>query len=169
MQLLVAFFGTVKVHQQDIESLFLVGLSALLGSVLGLEREFASKPAGIRTHIFVAAASTLLMILAQESMDQFQRSEHPDLLESDPIRVLQAIVVGISFLGAGTIVHHRGEGVEGLTTASTILMTAGIGVSVAVDRIVLAIALTGFALLVLFVVGRIEKKVQGRIKRAGAE
>lgn len=103
-----------------------------------------------------------MMILGQEVVDQFQRHETDDMLQTDPIRVLQAIVVGISFLGAGTIVHERGEGVEGLTTAATIYLTAGIGVAAAVERMTLAIIVTLLATTVLVVIGFVERRMPGR-------
>ncbi|HNP84445.1 MAG TPA: MgtC/SapB family protein [Nitrospira sp.] len=135
-------------------------IAACLGAILGIEREIAGKPAGVRTHIFVCAGSALMMILGQEIIDQFQEQETSSVLSTDPIRVLQAIVVGISFLGAGTIVHDSKEGVAGLTTAATIYLTAGIGVAVAVDRMALAVVITIFAVLVLVIVGWIEVSVE---------
>jgi len=144
----------------DLESLATVATAAGLGAVLGLEREFAGKPAGIRTHLFVAAGSALMMILGQGIIDEFQVGETPSVLSADPIRVLQAIVVGISFLGAGTIVHNGGNTVEGLTTASTIYLTAGIGLATAVNRVSLAVMITIFAFIVLVVLGYAERRVE---------
>ncbi|WP_436298744.1 MgtC/SapB family protein [Stieleria mannarensis] len=130
--------------------------------MLGGEREIAGKPAGIRTHIFVCTGAALMMILGQEIVDQFQQKESNSLLSVDPIRTLQAIVVGISFLGAGTIMHQEEGGVEGLTTAATIYLTAGIGVATAVDQIGLAICVTAFAVVVLVLVGAIERRFESR-------
>ncbi|MDV6034859.1 MAG: MgtC/SapB family protein [Phycisphaera sp. RhM] len=144
----------------DLENLQGIAISAACGGVLGIEREIAGKPAGIRTHIFVCAGSALMMILGQEIVNQFEQQETDSLLKADPIRILQAIVVGISFLGAGTIVHQKGEGVEGLTTAATIYLTAGIGVAVAVDRTGLALAVTGLAIAVLLSLGFVERRIQ---------
>ncbi|QDV41786.1 putative Mg(2+) transport ATPase [Stieleria neptunia] len=144
----------------DLENLQAIAISAACGGILGIEREVAGKPAGIRTHIFVCAGSALMMILGQEIVNQFEQQETNSLLKADPIRILQAIVVGISFLGAGTIVHQKGEGVEGLTTAATIYLTAGIGVAVAVDRTGLALAVTAFAMAVLFLLGQLERRIQ---------
>ncbi len=144
----------------DLENLHAIAISAACGGVLGIEREIAGKPAGIRTHIFVCAGSALMMILGQEIVSQFEQQETDSLLKADPIRILQAIVVGISFLGAGTIVHQKGEGVEGLTTAATIYLTAGIGVAVAVDRTGLALAVTGFAIAVLLLLGLVERRIK---------
>lgn len=144
----------------DLSNLWKVGVAAGLGAVLGLERELVGKPAGIRTHMFVCAGSALLMILGQDIVDQFQKQDSQRVLSADPIRVLQAIVVGISFLGAGTIIHDREDGVEGLTTAATIFLTAGIGVAASVDRAALASVVTVGAVVALTVLGRLEKRLK---------
>jgi putative Mg2+ transporter-C (MgtC) family protein len=149
----------------DFNGLAAIAIAGALGALIGLEREFAQKPAGIRTHIFVCAGSALMMVVGQEIVDQFDRTGRQDLYESDPIRVLQAIVVGISFLGTGTIIHDRRDGVEGLTTAATIFVTSGIGVAVAVDRIPLAAALALASLAVLLAVGWLERYIETRWAR----
>jgi putative Mg2+ transporter-C (MgtC) family protein len=72
------------------------------------------------------------------------------LVQSDPIRLIEAIVAGVSFLGAGTIIRHRsGKQVEGLTTAASILFTAAVGVGVALSQVVLAVGATMAVLLTL--------------------
>jgi putative Mg2+ transporter-C (MgtC) family protein len=141
----------------DLPQLGLIALAGALGGLIGLEREFADKPAGLRTHFLVGAGSALLMVLGDAVIEEFQQqAEVRRSIQADPIRVIQAIVVGISFLGAGTIIHERGR-VEGLTTAASIFLTAGIGVAVAADRIRLAIGVTLLALVVLLVVGYVER------------
>jgi putative Mg2+ transporter-C (MgtC) family protein len=153
----------------ELESFGRVALAGALGGLVGLEREISDKPAGLRTHVFVAAGSALLVLLAEGSIDFFQSKGPDDQIAADPIRVLQAIVVGISFLGAGTIVHHEGNRVEGLTTASSIYFTAGIGIAVALERTGLAIFTTIFALLVLVSAGWIERCVSGRRSPADSD
>ena len=143
----------------------LIALAGLLGGVIGAEREFAGKPAGLRTHMLVCAAAAL-MILATSVVNTFQEREAHNVIRADPVRVIHAIVIGISFLGAGTIVHEKGLSVEGLTTAASILLTAGIGIAVAVENIYLAIGTTIMALLVLLLVGFAERLVaQARSSR----
>ncbi len=156
----------MEISAIDWMGLRVLGIAAVLGAILGMEREIAGKPAGIRTHMFVSVGSALMMILGQEIIDHFQQQESPAALRADPIRVLQAIVVGISFLGAGTIVHDSKTGVAGLTTAATIYLTAGIGVAVAVQRVTLATLLTLAAVSVLVLVGWIERSVaRWRLKK----
>jgi len=146
----------------DIACFGTVALAGFLGGMIGLEREIADKPAGLRTHIFVASGAALLVLLAEGSIDFFQRHESESVIEADPIRVMQAIVVGISFLGAGTIIHRGGSNVEGLTTAASIFLTAGVGIATGVGRIVLAAATAIFAIAVLVTVGWIERRLLGK-------
>lgn len=146
----------------DVSSFLLVALAGLFGGVIGLERELADKPAGLRTHIFVAAGSALLVLLAEGAMDFFRQSGKADQIEGDPVRIIQAIIVGISFLGAGTIIHRRESEVEGLTTAASIYLTAAIGIAVGVHRLWLAGEITIFAVVVLIGVSWIERNWLGK-------
>lgn len=146
----------------DLASFGLVALAGLLGGVIGLEREIANKPAGLRTHIFVAAGSALLVVLAESAVEFVEEYSADRQIAADPIRVIQAIVVGISFLGAGTIVHYKDNQVEGLTTAASIFLTAGIGIAVAVGRIWLAAETTLLALIVLVAVSVVEFRLLGK-------
>jgi putative Mg2+ transporter-C (MgtC) family protein len=143
-------------------------VAAALGGVVGLEREFSGKPAGLRTHIFVSSGAALLMMLGDATVKNFT-SENQTQVSADPVRVIQAIVVGISFLGAGTIIHERGQRVEGLTTAASIFLTSGIGIAVAVDQTVLAVGTTLFAVLVLWLIGMIERRIGPRDSSTGVK
>lgn len=136
----------------------LFATSAALGAVLGLEREIARKPAGLRTHILVSVASTLFVLLGLDLVDEF-RDQVGGSVRSDPIRVIQAIVIGVSFLGAGTIMRDRDDGrVEGLTTAASILVTAAVGIAVALDRAALAAGVALGLAATIFVLGRLEER-----------
>jgi putative Mg2+ transporter-C (MgtC) family protein len=136
-----------------------VALAMLLGGLIGLEREIADKPAGFRTQMLVAGAAALLVGLADALMARYLVSGNPQIT-ADPIRIVEAIVTGISFLGAGTIFRSKeGEQVEGLTTAASILLSAAIGISVAVRQFVIAVGVTLLALLVLRALGFVEKRV----------
>ncbi|MGH8727574.1 MAG: MgtC/SapB family protein [Burkholderiales bacterium] len=127
-----------------------VALAMLLGGAIGIEREIADKPAGFRTHMLVAGAAALLVGLSSALVLKFGADPSNDLLRFDPIRVVEAIVTAVGFLGAGTI-FRRGETnhVEGLTTAASILLAAAIGIAVALRQFVLAVAVTILVLLVL--------------------
>lgn len=132
-----------------------VALAMLLCALVGIERELADKPAGFRTHMLVGGAAALLVGLSNIIVGAaLVDNTH---IQTDPIRVLEAIIAGISFLGAGTIFRRSDSGVtEGLTTAASLLFVAGIGASVAVGQLLLAVCATLLALLVLRGAGWIE-------------
>lgn len=137
-----------------------VAVAMLLGGIIGLERELADKPAGFRTHMLVAGASAMLVVLSDAMAVHFDTSAGEPLIRSDPLRIVQAIITGISFLGAGTIIRRHGmEHVEGLTTAATILLSSAMGISVAVNQIVLAVGVTVLALIVLRGIRILEQKL----------
>ena len=136
-----------------------VALAGVLGGVIGLERELRGKPAGLRTQMLVAAAAAMLVQLGSILVNRYE-TEGIQHVQSDPIRIIDAIVTGISFIGAGSIIFHRGASkVEGVTTAATLLFTAGIGICVGMQQFVLAIGLTALVMAVLVPLGKFEHKV----------
>ena len=135
-----------------------VCMAMLLGGLIGLEREVASKPAGFRTHMLVAAAAALLVGLGDALVQSFS-AHGGESLSVDPVRIVQAIVIGIGFLGAGTIIQReRSDRIEGLTTGASLLLAAAVGVAVAVEQWILACSVTLLTLTVLAVLGRMEKR-----------
>jgi putative Mg2+ transporter-C (MgtC) family protein len=121
-------------------------LSGVLGGVLGYERERQGKAAGIRTHMLVAMGAALFVLVPQQGGMQV----------ADLSRVIQGIVTGIGFLGAGAIIKHGAEeNVQGLTTAAGVWMTAAIGIACGLGRESTAVLSTLLALLVLAVVPRL--------------
>jgi putative Mg2+ transporter-C (MgtC) family protein len=143
--------------QEQLQQLGTVALAGGLGAIVGFEREFADKPAGLRTHMLVCAAVAMLTLLGKNIVTSFQTIDGYQI-NSDPLRLVQAIVIGISFLGAGTIIHRQDRGVEGLTTAASVLLTAGIGIAVAVDQIVFAVGTSLLTVVILWSIGWIEKR-----------
>lgn len=136
-----------------------VALAMLLGGFIGFEREMADKPAGFRTQMLVAGAAALLVGLGDALLLRFL-VEGKTNVTADPIRIVEAIVTGISFLGAGTIFRRdSSEQVKGLTTAASILLCAAVGISVALRQFVLAIGVTVLALIVLRGLTGIEKRL----------
>ena len=147
--------------QEEIDILLKVVIAFCLGGIIGIERELAKKPAGIRTHMFVAGSATLVMSLSSILIYDFNQSF--GIVQSDPVRVIEAIIVGISFIGAGTVLKsERDHTVYYLTTAASILFAAGIGITVALDKFGLAIALTILVILVNSGVGSVEQKFLGK-------
>jgi len=130
----------------EFQVLGIVALAAFLGGLVGLEREIADKPAGLRTHMLVAASAALLVSLANVIVPNLEINQ--ELVRLDPIRIIEAVVTGISFLGAGTIIRQK-SGIEGLTTAASLLFVATLGVTVALSQFALAVGLTLLNLLIL--------------------
>jgi putative Mg2+ transporter-C (MgtC) family protein len=131
-------------------------VAGVLGAVLGWERQSAHKPAGLRTHMMVAIASALFTVLAELSVVQFPGEGGG--LRADPIRVIQAVSIGIGFLGSGVIfVSKSGDTVRGLTTAASIWATAAIGIATGLRHYVLAVGATVLLLAVLRGMARFEQ------------
>jgi len=138
--------------------IFRLLLSALLSGLIGLEREFRHKPAGLRTNILVGVGSTLVMLTSiyVTSLDN-----------GDPTRIASGVLTGIGFLGAGVIIRGQGEKasdeemVHGITTAATIWIMAAIGLAVGLGFYLAAVFTTILALAVLC--GLNSDKIRGRI------
>ncbi|GAA5521695.1 MgtC/SapB family protein [Aliifodinibius salicampi] len=138
-----------------------VVFAILLGSLIGLERELAEKPAGLRTHMLVCGASSLLVVLGDIMIANYSNGPVVEVIQADPIRIMEAIITGISFLGAGTIIfRNQKESVEGLTTAASILFAAAIGITVALQEFMLASILTVIVIVILLGLGYIERLIK---------
>jgi putative Mg2+ transporter-C (MgtC) family protein len=125
-----------------------VAIAMVLGGLIGLEREFADKPAGLRTHMLIAGAAALLVGLGDTMIRRFEAAG--DLVRSDPTRVIEAVVAAVGFLGAGMIIRRGGtDQVEGLTTAASVLFAAAVGICVALTEFLLAIGVTALDLATL--------------------
>jgi putative Mg2+ transporter-C (MgtC) family protein len=132
---------------QQVTLLVKVALAMVLGGIIGYEREQAERPAGFRTHIIMAGSAALIVSVGTAIADYFRPQIDNDSLTVDPIRLIEATIVGVSFLGAGTIMRRpEQDRIDGLTTGASLLFVAAIGVAVATGQLVLAI---GATLLVL--------------------
>lgn len=134
-----------------------LAVAVVLTGLLGWEREAVGKAAGLRTHILVGVGSALFVGLSELLVQHFAR--YDDRLQFDPTRVLEAVVAGVAFLGAGMIFVSRGSShVHGLTTAASVWSTAGVGMAVGLGRYVLAMGATALLLLVLRGLALLEKR-----------
>ncbi|MGE3276177.1 MAG: MgtC/SapB family protein [Vicinamibacterales bacterium] len=139
----------------DLQIAATTALALALGAIIGWDREQADKPAGLRTHALVCGAACMLVSLGVLLPGDLDGSIAQTQVRSDPIRVMEAVITGVSFLGAGTIIRGRQrQHVEGLTTAAAMLATAAIGIAVGVERFALAGLLTALVVLVLRVPSR---------------
>lgn len=127
--------------------------AALLGSLVGFQRQRAGKAAGLRTHILVCVGTTVF-VLAGSGIG----------MSADMVsRVIQGVATGIGFIGAGTILKlQREREIQGLTTAAGIWMTAAIGVAVGVGSLGLALLSAGLTWLILQLAGRVEDAMEKR-------
>ena len=145
-------------YRAELEMLARVALAMLLGAAVGLERESRDKPAGLRTHMLTTGAAALLVSLSSIVVEQWTTRLGSQIVDSDPLRSIGAVVTGISFLGAGTILRRgSGGGVEGLTTAASLLLAAAVGICVALSLWVAAVGATVLALIVLRAVSYVDR------------
>jgi len=139
------------------------GYAMLLGGVIGFERELKDRPAGFRTHMLVAGAAALLVGLGDLVADHFTALHSETLLRIDPIRLIEAVVTAVGFLGAGAIFRRSGgNSVAGLTTAASLLMVAAIGIAAGLHAHALAIGGTLLTLAVLTVLSWVERRAGTR-------
>ncbi|GJD43384.1 hypothetical protein AFCDBAGC_1236 [Methylobacterium cerastii] len=137
-----------------------LALAALLGSVIGLERERLLWAAGLRTHMLVCVGSCLIMLVSNYGFADALGAKNVVL---DPSRVAAQVVSGIGFLGAGTILL-RGEVVKGLTTAASLWAVAAIGLAIGGGLYVPAVATTTFVIAILAGVKPLEERWRDRMQ-----
>jgi len=130
-------------------------LAMVLGGLVGLEREFHRKEAGLRTFILVCLGATLFTVISLQFSESFLEKTG---IAYDPTRIIGQIVLGIGFLCAGLIIF-RGARIEGLTTAAALWITAAIGATIGVEFYFLAIFVTFLTILVLAGFRLIEEKL----------
>jgi len=122
-------------------------LAAVLGGVIGFDREYLARPAGMRTHILVALAAATFAVVTLELMEH---AIGEGVRSADPIRVIEAVTAGVAFLAAGTIIFSRGE-VHGLTTGAGLWLAGAVGVACGVGYFFIALLATVLAMFVLVV------------------
>ncbi|HEY1165743.1 MAG TPA: MgtC/SapB family protein [Chitinophaga sp.] len=130
-------------------------LSAILGGLIGMDREKLEWAAGLRTHMLVCLGSALAMIVSSFGFDDILGQEGVIL---DPSRIASLVISGIGFIGAGTILFRKRKAIYGLTTAAGLWTVAAIGLAVGGGMYVAAIAATLITLLVLIGVKKIETR-----------
>jgi len=140
-------------------------LATLLGGAIGLERELAGKPAGLRTNILICVGAALF---TQLSIDIAEVGFTPDGRPyGDATRITAQIVSGIGFLGAGAILHGEGA-IVGLTTAATIWVVAAVGTAVGAGAYVDALGATALIMLILVGLRPFERKLLAKRRRVHA-
>ena len=147
---------------RDLLFLLRIAIAMLLGGIIGYERETTGKAAGFRTHMLVSVGAALAMTLVEvivlktpQMMPSVMPAEYR--LQITPVSVIEAVMTGIGFLGAGTVfVAGAEQRVKGLTTAATIWVTAAVGLTCGLERYVLALGVTILVLVILWVLHGLE-------------
>src|SRR5258707_15712444 len=144
---LLSFMTHVSMETLFTKTMARLLLSAVLGGLIGLEREFKHRPAGLRTNMFICFGAAMFTILSEELAGAFS---------GDHTRIAAQIIPGIGFIGAGSILHAK-QGVTGLTTAATLFVVASIGMACGGGLYLEAVFATLLILLALLVLGWLER------------
>lgn len=138
-----------------------LGAALGLGALLGLERERKNRPAGFRTMILISLGSAGFMLAGQEAIACYLNASQPNsgsiVSGADISRILQGLMGGVGFLGAGAVIQNK-KAVRGLTTAAAVWVTACVGAACGIGQIRLAAILAAFALFTLIILEIVENK-----------
>jgi putative Mg2+ transporter-C (MgtC) family protein len=156
---IVANFSDLPSSEFIVRLALRLSMAALLGGALGFERKRAGKSAGLRTHMLVSLGSALFVVVPQQA----------GVSTADLSRVIQGVISGMGFLGAGAILKRSDDAeVKGLTTAAGLWLTCAIGIAVGLGREASAALGTLLALLILTAVGRVSSRLE-QDKRSGLD
>ncbi|MBK1793991.1 MgtC/SapB family protein [Devosia sp. WQ 349] len=137
-----------------------IGIAALFGALIGLERELSTAEAGLRTHMLVSVAAALFTILAFEIFHTIESVAGGEM-RADPIRAVEAVTAGIAFLGAGAI-FRSGAGVQGLTTGAGMWLAGAVGLATALGYYVVAGGVALLAVIIMAALRTFSRKVHER-------
>lgn len=142
-----------------------LGLAIVLSAAIGWEREARNRPAGLRTHMLVGLAAALLVALGDVIVERYrvESGAFAPSAQVDPLRIMEAIVSGVSFIAAGTIfVSGQKNRIEGLTTAASLLATTIVALATGLGLFFLAIVTTVTLLVILRLLSRVERAIRAR-------
>ncbi len=139
----------------EVQIIFQLVLAVVLGAVIGLEREYKGKGAGLQTYSLVTLGACLFTIIAFEFFNFFGGKAGVDF---DPSRIIQAVAIGIGFIGAGVIIQREFQ-MEGITTAAGLWCSAAIGVAIGAKLYFLALLTTLLCVIILIAFGELERKL----------
>jgi putative Mg2+ transporter-C (MgtC) family protein len=139
-------------------------VAAALGGVVGIERELRDQPAGFRTHMLVSLGACLFTLVGAFGFEAFEGRPSTEAVRADVTRVASQVVVGIGFLGGGTILRH-GATVRGLTTAASLWVTAAVGLAVGMGFYLGAVATAVVAVVALAGLKPVEKRFMRSLRQ----
>ncbi len=146
----------------SIEILTRLIIAVFIGGIIGFEREYKNRPAGLRTHMLVCVGSCVISIIQMLMIEEATNMvlTNPVLSSSIKVdigRMAAGVISGMGFIGAGTIIHHKGS-ISGLTTAATLWIVSCLGIAIGMGYYFLSISTTVIILLVVVLIKKFEKK-----------
>jgi len=139
-----------------LESVMRLGLAALAGAFIGLEREGPRRHVGLRTNMLVALAACLFTLLAFQIA--LSTGDDEEGIMADPVRVIEAVTAGVAFIAAGAIIR-AGADIHGVTTAAALWLSGAVGVSFGAGAFAIGAAAVVLALIVLTVLVQVERHI----------
>ena len=134
-------------------------IAIILTGIIGIERELKDKPAGFSANMMVGVAAALLVSIGNFVTEDYATHGFANNLRFDPLRIIKAIVVGVGFIGGGTVLKlHKKEKVTHLTSAATILMSTGVGIAVGTQKYIIAVGLTLVVYIINHKIHKLEEK-----------
>lgn len=154
-EILTVDFGNPQLPLWEMTARLL--LAALFGLLVGWEREILDKDAGLRTHMFVGLGACSFMLVVLNLTISPPGAE--DIVSIDPSRVIQGLIGGIGFLGAGAIIHGGGDQVRGITTGAGIWLVGAVGLACGAGAYLLATMITLLAVVIVLACSKIFKPI----------
>ncbi len=145
-------------NQDQLTIILQLLLALVLGGLVGLEREYKRKSAGLKTFALVSLGSALFTIIGLQLFGALSQNEN---IRFDPSKIIEAVAVGLGFIGAGIIIY-RHEHVEGLSTAAGVWVAGAIGVAAGAGLYLIAVFSALLSLLVMILFSRVEHEVFGK-------
>lgn len=143
-------FEIFKIELYQWQTIFQLALAIVLGGLIGLEREYRQRAAGIKTYTLVCLASALFTIVSRQAFDAYWIRT-----SFDPSRIISSILIGIGFIGAG-VIFKKPERIEGITTAAGLWITTAIGIACGCGWYVISILTTIIVIILLFVLRKVD-------------
>ena len=139
-----------KIELSQWQTILQLALAIVLGGLIGLEREYRQRSAGVKTFTLVCLASALFTILSREAFDTYWIRT-----SFDPSRIISSILIGIGFIGAG-VIFKKPEKIEGITTAAGLWITTAIGISVGCGWDVISVLATLLVVILLLILRKVD-------------
>ena len=149
------FSGTFETETPFLHILLRMGLAILFGGFIGLERELKARPAGLRTNMLVSLAAATFTLIAAELIHE--STEARGIVRIDTLRIIDAVIAGVAFLGAGAIIR-AGRDVKGITTGASLWMSGSVGVACGGGYYVIAVLASVLAVIVLYLMSLFERQ-----------